>query len=274
MVSRRAAKITSMVSEPWRFPPSESALYDREKNPNGIISFGTAENIRIPKCAFTYAYSSPCSPTLTGPMSEYINMHFKPYAPVLPSHIAVAGGVTALNDVLSFILAEPGDAILVNRPTYGRFEVDFCSRADVKTVYAEAEPLEAFKVGVAKKYEEALLREEKKGVRVRALIIVNPHNPLGRCYPPETIRELMSFCHERKIHFISDEIYALSVFDSGEPGAIPFTSALSIDPAGLLDEKYIHVTYGMAKDFSAPGLKLGFLITRNEQIRRGVGPAR
>lgn len=62
----------------------------------------------------------------------------------------------------------------------------------------------------------------------------------------------MSFCQKHNIHFICDEIYAQSVFDSGEPDTHPFTSVLSIDPNGLLDENYIHVTYGMAKVRNTP----------------------
>ncbi|WEW59118.1 hypothetical protein PRK78_004587 [Emydomyces testavorans] len=201
----------------------------------------------IPKAAFTYNYCSASSNSLSAPLSRHINTHFKPCTPVSPSDIVTTNGVTALNDVLSYVLADPGDAIVVSRPIYGRFELDFGNRSDVRVVYADTKPLETFEVGVMKKYEEAIVREEKRGVRVRAVLITNPHNPLGRCYPPETLRGLMSFCQKRRIHLISDEIYALSVFDSGESDAIPFTSVLGVDPAGLLDEDYIHVTYGMAK---------------------------
>jgi 1-aminocyclopropane-1-carboxylate synthase len=56
---------------------------------------------------------------------------------------------------------------------------------------------------------------------------------------------LFRFCGKRKIHLISDEIYALSIYDSGEPEAAPFTSVLSLNKAGLIDEKYVHVLYGL-----------------------------
>jgi 1-aminocyclopropane-1-carboxylate synthase len=58
---------------------------------------------------------------------------------------------------------------------------------------------------------------------------------------------LFRFCGKRKIHLISDEIYALSVYDSGEPEAGPFTSVLSLNKEGLIDEKYVHVLYGLSK---------------------------
>lgn len=58
---------------------------------------------------------------------------------------------------------------------------------------------------------------------------------------------LFRLCGKRKIHLVSDEIYALSVYDSGEPGAVPFTSVLSLNKEGLIDEKYVHVLYGLSK---------------------------
>ena len=76
----------------------------------------------------------------------------------------------------------------------------------------------------------------------------------------------MAFCQRHQIHFISDEIYALSVFDPGEPDLVSFTSVLSIEPA--IDENLLHVIYGMAKDYAAPGLRIGALITRSAALKK------
>jgi len=81
----------------------------------------------------------------------------------------------------------------------------------------------------------------------------------------------MRFCAWHSIHLLSDEIYALSVFlNPHYPNAPPFTSLLSIDPTGIIDPNLIHVTYGLSKDFGAAGLKVGALITRNEDLRKAV----
>ena len=69
----------------------------------------------------------------------------------------------------------------------------------------------------------------------------------GRCYPPSTLRSLMGFCQENSIHMISDEIYALSVFDAGSNDAVGFTSVFAIDPRGLIDTDRLHVLYEMSK---------------------------
>lgn len=57
----------------------------------------------------------------------------------------------------------------------------------------------------------------------------------------------MQFCQKNKIHMISDEVYALSVYDTGFAGPT-FTSALSIDPNGLIENDRLHILYGMSKE--------------------------
>lgn len=73
-----------------------------------------------------------------------------------------------------------------------------------------------------------------------------------------------------RLHLISDEIYACSVFDSGEPDAVPFTSILSLETDKYIDPRYLHVTYGLSKDFGAAGLKVGALITKSQSVLEAV----
>lgn len=81
--------------------------------------------------------------------------------------------------MLGFNLAEPGEGILVNRPVYGRFELDYGVEAGVEIVYADTETDEAFTPNAVAKYEQALVDAEKRGIKIRAVLIVNPNNPVG-----------------------------------------------------------------------------------------------
>ncbi|KAL3418220.1 ACC synthase [Phlyctema vagabunda] len=152
-------------------------------------------------------------------------------------------------------------------PIYGSFYNDLTMKTSCKLVYAPFEGVDQFSSGSAVNYEKALLDASSKGIRVKALIICNPHNPLGSCYTVEALKELFVFCERYQLHLISDEIYALSVFrDIGTP----FTSVLAIDPAGLVSHNRIHVLYGLSKDFGAAGLRLGCLITYNTNLLRAT----
>ena len=94
----------------------------------------------------------------------------------------MASSPTALGNMLGFALAEPGDGILVSRPVYGRFELDYGVEAGVEMVYANSDAEECFSPVVVERYEAALKEAEERGVRIRALLLVNPHNPVGKAY--------------------------------------------------------------------------------------------
>jgi 1-aminocyclopropane-1-carboxylate synthase len=80
---------------------------------------------------------------------------------------------------------------------------------------------------------------------------------------------ILDFCERHQIHLISDEIYACSVFDSGED-AVPFTSILSIPVDRHIDPSRLHVIYGLSKDFGAAGLRIGAVITRSKSLLAAV----
>jgi xeroderma pigmentosum group C-complementing protein len=47
-------------------------------------------------------------------------------------------------------------------------------------VYTPFDDEDQFGVGAAECYERSLQEAEESGIKVRALILTNPHNPLGR----------------------------------------------------------------------------------------------
>ncbi len=99
---------------------------------------------------------------------------------------------------------------------------------------------------------------ESAGIPVKALVIANPHNPLGMNYPKQVLEACLQFCQRRNLHFISDEVFALSVFKSADHlGATPFSSALALDPPALgCDPWRIHIIWSMSKDLGCSGIKI------------------
>ena len=72
--------------------------------------------------------------------------------------------------------------------------------------------------------EEEIQAQQQFGKRVKGFIFCNPNNPLGVVYSKKLTLSLMEVCRKYQVHFISDEIYALSVFDP----SVKFESILSI----------------------------------------------
>ncbi|KAF2445632.1 PLP-dependent transferase [Karstenula rhodostoma CBS 690.94] len=284
MISKRATLSSSDLNIPWRYvDPGPRGRYDPETNPTGVIThFTSAENflvqrelakfikanVDIPEQALGYSYSTAGGQQLPAALAAHLNEHWKPWEPLSGEDIRITGAATALHEILGFSIADPGQGIMTSRPYYGRFELDFGLKAGLRIVAADT-PLETcLQPDVVDIFEMTLQKAKTEGIDVRALLIVNPHNPLGRCYPKETLTALMRFCQGHNIHLISDEIYAFAGFDSTEPGTHPFTSVLSLEPQ--IDKGLLHVIYGMAKDYAVPGLRLGALITRSKPLLKAV----
>lgn len=121
------------------------------------------------------------------------------------------------------------------------------------------------------KYEEALIAAERDGTRIRAILLCHPHNPLGQCYPRESLIKFMQLCSKYGIHLICDEIYALSVYDIPDAKAVKFESTLSLETQKYIHPSYLHVLYGMSKDYAASGLRIGCVYSRNSALLRAAG---
>lgn len=147
------------------------------------------------------------------------------------------------------------------------------SRHRIQSIFVDFDGVDQFSPEAVAKYETALIEAEKKGIRIRALVLCNPHNPLGQSYPKETIIGLLKLSNKYKIHLLSDEIYALSIYDNeaSAPNPVPFQSVLSLDVEKYLDPKYLQFIYGLSKDTAASGLRLGVLYTRNAELLQAVG---
>ncbi|KAH6715657.1 pyridoxal phosphate-dependent transferase [Leptodontidium sp. MPI-SDFR-AT-0119] len=265
LLSERGEENLTGLDIPWRFAPP-LPRYNKDSNPSGLILFSSAEIVKIPGDAFLYSFSSAGGSRFPNAMASFLNDNFRPFTPVTGDQILTASGVTPIEDMIGLNIGDPGDGILVSSPIYGRFELDFGNEARLKIVYAKMKGMDSFDVGIVEIFQEAFEKASKAGTKIRAVLISNPSNPLGQCYPPETLKRIMEFCGRTKIHLISDEVYAMSVFGPGYLEAVPFTSVLSIDPTGLMDPEYVQVMYGMSKDFGAAGLRLGCLITRSKQL--------
>lgn len=118
-------------------------------------------------------------PRFPAALASHMNDYFEPFVPIQPGQILTGAGLTAMHEMLALSFGDPGDGILVSRPVYGRFELDFGNTADLEIVYADMEGADPFSESVVAKYENAFNRSAKRGVKVKALLIVNPHNPLG-----------------------------------------------------------------------------------------------
>lgn len=87
----------------------------------------------------------------------------------------------------------------------------------------------------------------------------------------ESLKEIARFCGRNNLHLISDEVFAISVYENSQAANItPFTSLLEMNLDDSIDPHLVHVAYGMGKDFCAAGLHLGALHSKNQGLIAAV----
>ncbi|KAI1771506.1 acc synthase [Hypoxylon cercidicola] len=281
MISRRAAEWTKVG-----FNHGAQNAYDPVNNPNGIVSFVNAENWlmtedvtdfinthnQFDKLLTVYGEGFTGTRRLRGAMANHLNRYFKPSQGIDPEQITFGAGVTSLNEVCAMITCDPDshESILLGRPVYGAFAFDLTMRTGVELEYVDVGDTDQFTPDCVAAYEAGFEAARARGVTIKALILCNPHNPLGQCYPRETLIGLMRFCAAKGIHLISDEIYALSVYKRRDGPSEEFTSVRAIDPTGIIDPSQVHVLYGMSKDFSGAGMRLGCVVSQNADFTKAA----
>lgn len=99
-----------------------------------------------------------------------------------------------------------------------------------------------------------------------ALLLSNPHNPLGKVFDRDELQAVADICLEQDAWIISDEIHAELCFD----GRVHIPTA-SLSPE--IAERTITLM-SASKAFNIAGLKTSFAIIQNAKVRERVNNAR
>ncbi|BCS28405.1 aminotransferase gliI [Aspergillus puulaauensis] len=211
-------------------------------------------------------------------LSAFFNEYFGVYHPVEPSQIALAPGSSSSLAGLLGQICDAGEGVLVPAPFWSKslfpsrekrlkisadgFDFHFAVHAQVHPVVARLDKIErAFDADAI--LASLTLAYDETPLRTRALVLTNPGNPLGQCYDTDVLQRCAEFCRERDLHFICDEVYALSYFATPAESRVPFQSILTLDPASLgCDQSRMHMVWSLSKDFGCSGLRLGCVVSQ------------
>jgi aspartate aminotransferase len=163
--------------------------------------------------------------------------------------LATTGGSEAILFALMACLNEGEDLLLIE-PFYANYRA-FATMAGVNIVTVTTRGHEGFHLPPREVFERALTP------KTRAIMICNPSNPTGTVYTPEELAMVAQLCRDRGLFLISDEVYREFVYDGRTA-----KSALEIEGA----EEFVIVVDSLSKRYSACGIRLGALVTRNAVV--------
>ncbi|XP_066525560.1 1-aminocyclopropane-1-carboxylate synthase-like protein 1 [Hoplias malabaricus] len=254
--------------------------HDENTNPDGIINMGTSENKlcfdllqeRLSRPDMLHMESSLLQyPDWKGhgflreEVARFLSEHCRSPCPLNSENVVVMNGCSSVFCALAAVLCDHDDAILIPTPFYGVISEDvdlycgvklYCVPLDSEASESDDRPFHL----TVEKLEHALERAKKEGVNVRAIILVNPHNPLGEIYTAEEMTSFLNFAKRHELHAIVDEVYMLSVFDEDDT----FHSVLSLER--IPDAQRTHVMWGISKDLAMAGMRVGTVYSENRDL--------
>ncbi|KAK2645427.1 hypothetical protein Ddye_020622 [Dipteronia dyeriana] len=257
--------------------------YNESSNPSGVIQMGLAENQVSFDLIEEYLEQHPEASTWgQGAPGFRENALFQDYhglksfrqamasfmekirggrAKFDPDRVVLTAGATAANELLTFILADPGDALLVPTPYYPGFDRDIRWRTGVKIVPIHCESSNNFQI-TPPAMEAAYKEAESMKMKVRGVLITNPSNPLGATIQRAVLGEILDFVTRKNIHLVSDEIYSGSAFSASE-----FVSIADIlETHKYKNSERVHIVYSLSKDLGLPGFRVGTIYSYNDKV--------
>ncbi len=166
---------------------------------------------------------------------------------VEPDQVLLTASTSEAYAFLFKLLCDPGDEILVPRPSYPLFEF----LAAVEAVTVRHYPLH-YQEGwwIDTRALEALITP-----RTKAIVVVSPNNPTGSYLKRAELAALEALCTAHGLALISDEVFTeFSLEDPPDPlRAPPCSATFSLN--------------GFSKLLGLPQMKLGWIVTRDAEAR-------
>jgi aspartate aminotransferase len=167
--------------------------------------------------------------------------------------VATTGGSEAILFAM-MACAAPGDQALVVEPFYTNY-LAFAAMAGVTLVPLRARGEDGFHLPPLAEWAAALTP------RTRLVLLCNPNNPTGTVYTHAEVEAVAAFCHEHGLFLVSDEVYREFVYDGRSSASV--LSLPGFDDLAILVDS-------LSKRYSACGIRLGCLATRNRDVYGAV----
>jgi hypothetical protein len=247
----------------WPYPPNRlsGVLHEKrsggtplldltESNPTRVALDYPVEALATALASSSAAGHEPSARGLASARQAVAARYARRGHAVPPDRIVLTASTSEAYSFLFKLLADPGDAVLVPRPSYPLFDY-LAALESVRLAAYQLTYEDRWSLGL-----EGLERAAAEtGGAPRAVIVVNPNNPTGSALSPRERGVLEWFCASNGAAIISDEVF----FDYVE--APDRAVSLASRPEPSPDGGPLTFTLGgLSKACGLPQMKLGWIV--------------
>jgi len=140
-----------------------------------------------------------------------------------PNNIFLTNGAsTAIQMVLTALIDSPRDAVLVPMPQYPIYSA-LLSLLNGKMLGYHMDEERDWALDVSALEDQVALARDQ-GLRPRAVVVINPGNPVGNVLTQDNMNEIAHFCKKEGLIVLADEVYQENIY--GEKPFVSFKKAI------------------------------------------------
>lgn len=166
--------------------------------------------------------------------------------------IYLGNGVSELIVMAMQGLLNSGDEMLIPAPDYPLWTA--------AVTLAGGTPVHYICDESAAWYPDLADMERKITPRTKGIIVINPNNPTGACYPLAILQGIVELARKHQLVVFADEIYDKILYDGAQ----------HISLASLADDILCVTFNGLSKNYRAAGFRTGWMIVSG-RLQRAKG---
>ncbi|XP_031500023.1 glutamate--glyoxylate aminotransferase 2 [Nymphaea colorata] len=125
------------------------------------------------------------------------------------------GASKGVMQMLNTIIRNDKDGILVPVPQYPLYSAAISLFGGSLVPYYLEESAN-WSLDIKNLYQ-SITEARRRGVTVRAMVIINPGNPTGQCLSESNLREILEFCINEHLVLLADEVYQQNIYQDERP---------------------------------------------------------
>ena len=171
-----------------------------------------------------------------------------------PAHVVLTASTSEAYSWLFKLLCNPGDGVLVPRPSYPLFD---------HLTALEGVRAHPYAIEYHGQWEIDVESLAAAPLDIRALLVVSPNNPTGSFVSAEEFQRVSALCRHRKWALIVDEVFADYPLEASHP----------LTDVAVRSEVLCFTLAGLSKTIGLPQLKLGWCIAGGPAAERDAALA-